>query len=109
MDWLYYVLLIIALLAGLLLNILGLPGLWLMVAAHGVYALLTGWGVYVDWPSLVALVVLALLAEAVEFLAGAAGSAKAGGRKRGMAGAIVGGFLGAIFLSVIPIPIVSQV
>src|SRR6185503_18261826 len=38
-----------------------------------------------------------------------AGSKSAGGRKRGMIGAIVGGFLGAIFLSIIPIPIVSQI
>ena len=54
-------------------------------------------------------VALAISAEAVEFFAGAAGAASAGGRKRGLIGAIVGGFLGAIFLSVIPIPIVAQV
>jgi uncharacterized protein YqgC (DUF456 family) len=63
----------------------------------------------VGWPSLIAIIVLALLAEAAEFLAGAAGSKAAGGRKRGMIGAIVGGFLGAIFLSIIPIPIVAQI
>ena len=109
MDWIYYLLLIVVLLTGLLLNILGLPGLWLMVAAFGGYALLTRWENYVGWPSLIALVVLGLLAELVEFLAGAAGSKSAGGRRRGMIGAIVGGFLGAIFLSVIPILVVSQI
>ena len=109
MEWLYYFLLIVILITGLFLNILGLPGLWLMVAAFGGYALLTGWDVYVGWPSLIVIVVLAILAEVVEFVAGAAGSAQAGGRKRGMIGAIVGGFLGAIFLSIIPIPIVSQI
>jgi uncharacterized protein YqgC (DUF456 family) len=109
MDWLYYFLLIVILVTGLFLNILGLPGLWLMVAAFGGYALLTGWDIYVGWPSLIVIVVLAILAEVVEFVAGAAGSKSAGGRKRGMIGAIVGGFLGAIFLSIIPIPIVSQI
>jgi uncharacterized protein YqgC (DUF456 family) len=109
MVWLYYLLMLIVLLLGWAVNILGLPGLWLMVAAYGLYGWLSGWNVYVGWPSLIIVVVLAVLAEIVEFLAGAAGSARAGGRKRGMIGAIVGGFLGAIFLSVIPIPVVAQV
>ena len=109
MDYVYYLLLLVMMVCGLFLNILGLPGLWLMVAAHGAYALTTGWNVYVGWASLATLVVLALFAEAVEFFAGAAGSKAAGGRTRGMIGAVVGAFLGAIFLSVVPIPIVAQV
>ncbi|HTL28697.1 MAG TPA: DUF456 domain-containing protein [Tepidisphaeraceae bacterium] len=109
MHWLYYLLLIVVMVTGLLLNIAGLPGLWLMVAAFGGYALATGWDIYVGWPSLVTMIVLALIAEVVEFLAGAAGSKAAGARKRGMIGAVVGGFLGAIFLSIIPIPIVAQI
>jgi uncharacterized protein YqgC (DUF456 family) len=109
MHILYYLLLLIILVLGLFVNILGLPGLWLMVAAHGAYALATGWNVYAGWPSLITLVVLALVAEGIEFFAGAAGSKAAGGRTRGMIGAVVGAFLGAIFLSVVPIPIVAQV
>ena len=38
--------------AGLIINILGLPGLWLMVGSVGVYAWLTHVGVYVGWPTL---------------------------------------------------------
>jgi uncharacterized protein YqgC (DUF456 family) len=109
MDIIYYLLLFFVLLIGLLVNILGLPGLWLMVAGYGAYALATGWDRYVGWPSLIAILVLGLVAEAVEFLAGAAGSKAAGGRTRGMIGAIVGAFVGALFLSIIPIPIVSQI
>jgi uncharacterized protein YqgC (DUF456 family) len=109
MAWVYYLLMLLVLLVGWAANILGLPGLWLMVAGYGLYGWITGWDVHVGWPSLITIVVLAVLAEVVEFLAGAAGSASAGGRKRGMIGAIVGGFLGAIFLSVIPIPVVAQV
>ncbi len=109
MDLIYYLLLLALLLIGWFINIVGLPGLWLMIAAHGLYGLLTGWNRYVGWQSLLWLVLLAVLAEVVEFIAGAAGSKMAGGRKRGMAGAIVGGILGAIFLSIIPIPIISQI
>ena len=105
----YYLILLALLLTGWFVNILGLPGLWLMVGAYGLYGIVTGWGLYVGWQSMTILLLLAISAEAVEFFAGAAGAASAGGRKRGLLGAIVGGFLGAIFLSVIPIPIVAQV
>jgi uncharacterized protein YqgC (DUF456 family) len=109
MAWLYYILLFVVMITGLLLNIVGLPGLWLIVLAYAGYAALTGWDVYVGWPSLLLVIVLATAAEIVEFVAGAAGSKAAGGRTRGMIGAVVGGFLGAIFLSIIPIPVVAQI
>jgi uncharacterized protein YqgC (DUF456 family) len=106
---LYYIILLIVLFLGLAINVLGLPGLWLMVAAHAVYALATGWNRYVGWPSLIAMIVLALIAEAVEFFAGAAGSKAAGGRTRGAIGAVVGAFIGAILFSFIPLFVVAQV
>jgi len=110
MEYFYYIVLIILMLVGLFLNILGLPGLWVIVISYIGYALLTGWGVFVGWPSIVLVVLLALGAELVEFLAGAAGSHAAGGRKRGMAGAIVGGIIGGIVgTAVIPIPIVGTI
>src|SRR4051812_2713362 len=105
MDWIYYICLLVVLILGLVVNILGLPGLWLMVLGYIAYAWVTKW-VFVGWPSLIVVVVLALLAEAVEFFAGAAGSKAAGGRTRGMIGAVVGGFLGGVFLTVLlPIPV----
>ena len=110
MDWLYYLILAVMMFVGLFLNIVGLPGLWLMVAAHAVYALATGWNVYVGWPSLIALLALGVAAEVVEFVAGAAGSKAAGGRRRGMIGAIVGGLVGAVFFTgLVPIPIVGTI
>jgi uncharacterized protein YqgC (DUF456 family) len=64
----------------------------------------------VGWASVIALVVLAIGAEIVEFMAGAAGSSAAGGRKRGMIGAIVGGLVGAVFFTgLVPIPIVGTI
>ena len=112
MDWwhlTYYVALMALLLTGLFVNLLGLPGLWLMVASVAGYAVVTGWNRYVGWASLLVLLVLAILAEIVEFAAGSAGAKKAGGSKRGMIGAIVGGLLGGFFLTFIPIPIVSTI
>lgn len=103
-DWLGFVLMALVQLAGLFLNLLGLPGLWVMLAAAGVYALVTKM-IYIGWPGLVAMLVLALAAEIVEFAAGAAGSKKAGGSKRGMlgaiAGALIGGILGTGFLPIV--------
>jgi hypothetical protein len=110
MDIVYYILLIALMLTGLFLNILGLPGLWLIVVSYVGYALLTGWDVYVGWPSLIIVTLLALGAELVEFLAGAAGSHAAGGRKRGMLGAIAGGIVGGVVgTGVLPIPIVGTI
>jgi uncharacterized protein YqgC (DUF456 family) len=108
MLWLYYILLLVVSGAGLFINILGLPGLWLMVAAHVAFAWATGWGVYAGWPSVIALIVLGLLAELFEFLAGAAGSKAAGGRKRGMIGAVVGALIGGIVGSPI-LPIIGTI
>lgn len=109
MDWLLYISLAGVLVLGLFLNIIGLPGLWLMVAAHAAYA----WATYpriAGWESLVALLSLALAAELAEFLAGAAGSKTAGGRMRSAVGAILGGVVGGIVGQIfIPIPIVGAI
>ncbi len=107
MDWLLYLTLAGVLLAGLGLNIIGLPGLWLMVAAHAGYAWADQDDSLAGWPSSLAMLALALLAEGVEFLAGAAGSKTAGGSLRSTIGAVVGGviggILGAILVPVVPI------
>jgi uncharacterized protein len=95
LPWIGYVLLLAIIVAGLFINILGLPGLWLIVVAVVAYAWATGFE-YIGWWTIGIVVVLGLLAELVEFFAGAAGSAKAGGSKRGMAGAIIGGIVGGI-------------
>jgi uncharacterized protein YqgC (DUF456 family) len=110
MAWIYYLVLLALMLVGLFLNIVGLPGLWLIVGVHAAYAYVTGWEHFVGWPSVIALIVLALCAEVVEFMAGAAGSKSAGGRKRGMIGAIIGGLVGAVFFTgLVPIPIVGTI
>jgi len=106
---LYYLLLLALLLGGLLASIFGLPGLWLMVGGVWVYAWITGVDVYVGWATLWTVFALALAAEVVEFLAGAAGAKKVGGLRRSIVGAFVGAILGGIFLSLVPIPVISTV
>jgi uncharacterized protein YqgC (DUF456 family) len=108
MTWIYYTLLLVALLFGLFVNILGLPGLWLMVASVGLYAWLTGFGAYVGWATLWTLIGLALAAEVVEFVAGGSGAKAAGGSGKAMWGAIVGALLGG-FLLTIPVPIIGTI
>jgi len=109
LPWLYYFLLLLVSVAGLFLNILGLPGLWLMIAAAGGFGLLTTWDNFVGWPSVGTLIALGLIAELAEFLAGAAGSKAAGGRKRGMVGAIIGALIGGLAFSFIPVPVVATI
>lgn len=108
-HWLLYFLMLAIGATGLFLNLLGLFGLWLLLAGYAIYAWLTGWNVYVGWPSLGTLLGLAIFAELAEFFAGAAGSSAAGGRKRGALGAIVGALVGAIGFSFIPVPVISTI
>lgn len=106
MDWFYYLSLLLVLLTGLVLNLITLPGLWLMVAGHAVYA---WWTAHAGWPSVVAVLCLALAAEVAEFLAGAAGSATAGGTLRSTVGAIGGGLIGGIVGAPLPPPVLGAV
>lgn len=107
MLWIWYLLFLIVLLVGLFINILGLPGLWLMIAASVIYAWATGWTLIGLW-TIVALVAIGVVAEIVEFAAGAAGAGTVGGSKRSIVGAIVGGIVGAILLS-IPAPLIGTI
>ena len=109
MEWLYYVCLLFILFTGLFAVIVGLPGLWIMVAAVIAYGALTSWA-YIGLKTIIVLVMIGGLAEIVETLAGGAGAKRQGASKRGIIGAIVGGILGGIFLTfLIPIFIVGTI
>ena len=85
----------------------GMPGIWLMVLA----AALVEWaqpGEYMfSQATLYVAAGLALLAELLEFLMGAAGARQAGGSKRGAGLAIIGGIVGAILGTALPIPVLG--
>jgi uncharacterized protein YqgC (DUF456 family) len=108
MTWLWYLLLIALQFAGLSLTVLGLPGLWLMVAGLVGYAWVTGLNHYLGWATLITVFVLALVAEVLEFYTGSAGAKKAGASRRGMLGALVGALIGG-FLFTIPVPILGTI
>lgn len=106
--WLSYLLLALILVGGLVLVAATLPGLWIMVGAAAIYAWATNWQ-YIGLWTIILLLVLGMLSEAVEFVAGGAGAKQAGGSSRAAWGAILGSLIGAIFLSLIPIPIISTI
>jgi uncharacterized protein YqgC (DUF456 family) len=85
----------------------GLPGIWLMVLVAAIIEWLQpGEYMFSQW-SLYVSAGLALLAEVLEFMLGAAGARQAGGSKRGAALAIVGGVIGAVLGTALPIPVLG--
>jgi uncharacterized protein YqgC (DUF456 family) len=81
-----------------------------MVAAAAGYAWVTKFNVYLGWPGLISLLVLAVIAEVLEFLSSSSGAKAAGGSRRSMVGAIVGALVGGIFLTaLVPIPVLGTI
>ena len=98
------ILLVLALLGGILLIPLGLPGLWIMLGAAVVHSFVvpaSGIGIM----TLIGCTVLVLIAEFMEFSLSGSYARKYGGSRRASWGAILGGFLGA-FMG-IPVPIIG--
>jgi uncharacterized protein len=91
---------------SLILIVLGLPGLWIMVASAVTYNLVVG-GDPIGWFTLVAVGVLALVAELLEFSMTGRYARKYGGSRRAGWGAIIGGIVGAMVG--FPVPIVGPV
>jgi len=95
MLYLYYTLLLLISLASLALVTVTLPGLWIMTAAAAIYSLAPHQH-RLGHKALLALFLLALLGEIIEFTAGGAAAKKAGGSRRAAIGAILGAIVGGI-------------
>jgi hypothetical protein len=93
-------------LLSLVLIVLGLPGLWIMVASAVTYNLVVP-GNRIGWASLIIVAVLALMAEILEFSLTGKYARKYGGSRRAGWGAILGGIVGAMVG--IPVPIIGSV
>lgn len=106
------VLLTLFLLSCVILTLLGMPGNWGVVLLAGLAMWLApkDYLSHVDGKVVIALVVIALIGEGIEFAAGALGVGKLGGAKRSAALAVVGSIVGAIvgmFVG-LPIPVVGS-
>src|SRR4051812_50084755 len=82
-------------LLSLVLIVLGLPGLWIMVASAVTYNMVVP-GDPIGWVTLVVVAVLALIAELLEFSLTGKYARKYGGSRRGGWGGILGGIVGAV-------------
>ncbi|HET6229073.1 MAG TPA: DUF456 domain-containing protein [Longimicrobiaceae bacterium] len=102
----YYVLLVVVEIAGLLMIPFGFPGLWVQLAGLACYAMLTDFRT-VGLPSIAFVAVLAVVAEALEWVLGDRFARKYGGGKRASWGALLGGIAGAMLG--LPIPVVGSV
>ena len=85
-----------------------LPGNWLMVIGTSLFAWWQWDNGIFGWPLLVAITILALIAELIEFFAGAGGAKKAGAGWWGALAAIGGAIFGALVGTVIlPVPLIG--
>jgi uncharacterized protein YqgC (DUF456 family) len=106
MDILTFAILVVVFLVGLAIIPLGLPGLWLMVAALVGYAFIDGF-THVGWGTIALVVVLAGIAEALEAWLGFRFARRFGASKRAGWGALVGGLIGALVGT--PVPLIGSV
>ncbi len=85
-----------------------LPGNWLIIITTVLFAWWRAEDGIFSIYTLIAITVLALIGELVEFFGGAVGAKKAGGRLLGSLGAIIGAIAGAVLGTIlIPIPLLG--
>src|SRR5712672_3109580 len=87
---------------SLILIVLGLPGLWIMVATAVTYNLVVP-GEPIGWVTLIGVAVLAFAAELLEFTMTGRYARKYGGSRRAGWRAIIGGMIGAVVGFPVPI------
>lgn len=90
-------------LLGLLLIPVGIPGLWVMIAALAAAVLL---GAPVAWWTVLGLALLAGVGELGEYLAVKVASDRYGGSNRAFWGAVAGGLVGGVVGT--PVPVVGS-
>ena len=102
LEW---ILLAAIMLLSLFIIPLGLPGTWVMLAAGVGYSLLVPESI--SWFTLVAVTIIAVVAEIFEFTLAGQYAKKYGGSRRASWGAIIGGTVGAIIG--VPVPIIGSI
>ena len=88
----------IVLLAAIFVIPFGVAGTFIITLAAFVYGLLTDFKT-ITWGLVLGLLAVSILVEIFEFLIGGLAARKAGSSKWGFWGAVVGGFLGAVWMT----------
>lgn len=95
--------------ASVVAVLVGLPGTWILLSIALLVEVLIDGSIYTWW-ILVAALILTLIGEGLELLAGALGAKRAGASKSAMVWAVVGGMVGAILGTfLIPIPVLGTI
>ncbi len=100
------VILSVVIILSLILIVLGMPGLWIMVASAVTYNLIVP-GDPIGWVTLVIVGVLALVAELLDISLTGRYARRYGGSRRAGWGAIIGSIVGAVVG--FPVPIIGPV
>ncbi len=98
---------ILAVFAGWVLTLIGMPGNWLILLVAIAYDLLLApdGRLQLGWVVLGVLALLAVSGEVVEMATGAVGVARTGGSRRSATLALLGSFVGGILGAVVGLPI----
>jgi uncharacterized protein len=111
--FLWFTLLVVAMIAAWFTTLFAFPGNWLIVALSAVFAFFYPGthGRGVEWITVGLAVLLAAAGEVIELFAGAAGAKKAGASRRSMVLAIFGTMIGSITGAAVgvPIPVVGPI
>lgn len=104
---LVYLIIVLLCLVALVLSCLSISGTWLVSLAAIIAAILRGFS-FPGWATIVIFLLISAMVEILEAMAGAWGVKKRGGS--GFAGfmAIIGGLLGMVAGSFIPVPLVGS-
>jgi uncharacterized protein YqgC (DUF456 family) len=108
--WLYYALAVLLMLlnaVSAVVNLVALPGNWLIVGFSAVFALFieTTRPVGISWQAIGVLVSLAVLGEVIELVSGMAGAARQGASRRSVILSVVGSIVGSVLGAGLGIPL----
>lgn len=115
LEQLIAIILTLTAIIGLIANILGLPGNWLIIVlAVGGWSLAADSSMlHVGGVPLLVMLAVAGFGELLEFAASALGTSRLGGTKRGtvlaICGSMIGAIAGLVFGNLIPIPVIGPV
>lgn len=113
LAWLLLIIFLVAIVASWAVNLIGMPGNWLIVLVCLLWLLAGPQQFDFSWWLIAPLIGLAVVGEIIEFLASVVGTRKYGGSKTGatcsLIGAMIGGLVGAIVGLPLPIPLLGSV